>query len=360
MENENKTEKRRDILFLVLLLIFIILIGLFNYIIDPYYIFRDSTIKGINNVKTHKYSNKRTIVYSDIKINSKNKDTAFTGNCLLSHYGSGLDNVAFFTVPIVRIKEISNIIKNINDIAPNIKTIYWGLFYDDFWNNDNEEITDELLTSNTNVIKLDDLINLFFSYNTTKYSIETLLDSIKNKGQDIIYVYPYREIAKKTYDKEFSLNSLNTIKEIKNFADKNNINLIIYYSPIHISKKIHIYSKGLWESNQELKRKLAEITPFYDYSFQNEYNMSPIDENNMNFIDNIHPSNTFNNLIVFDLLSENKKIGTYITKKNIENYLKQDTEILKTYIKKNPTISDKIKNVKKEDANISIRRKNVI
>ena len=72
MENENKTEKRRDILFLVLLLIFIILIGLFNYIIDPYYIFRDSTIKGINNVKTHKYSNKRTIVYSDIKINSKN------------------------------------------------------------------------------------------------------------------------------------------------------------------------------------------------------------------------------------------------------------------------------------------------
>ncbi len=360
MVDESNIEKRRDILFIVLLFIFIILIGLFNYIIDPYYIFRDSTIKGINNVKTHKYSNKRTIVYSDIKINSKNKDTAFTGNCLLSHYGSGLDNVAFFTVPIVRIKEISNIIKNINDIAPNIKTIYWGLFYDDFWNNDNEEITDELLTSNTNVIKLDDLINLFFSYNTTKYSIETLLDSIKNKGQDIIYVYPYREIAKKTYDKEFSLNSLNTIKEIKNFADKNNINLIIYYSPIHISKKIHIYSKGLWESNQELKRKLAEITPFYDYSFQNEYNMSPIDENNMNFIDNIHPSNTFNNLIVFDLLSENKKIGTYITKKNIENYLKQDTEILKTYIKKNPTISDKIKNVKKEDANISIRRKNVI
>ena len=360
MVDESNIEKRRDILFIVLLFIFIILIGLFNYIIDPYYIFRDSTIKGINNVKTHKYSNKRTIVYSDIKINSKNKDTAYTGNCLLSHYGSGLDNVAFFTVPIVRIKEISNIIKNINDIAPNIKTIYWGLFYDDFWNNDNEEITDELLTSNTNVIKLDDLINLFFSYNTTKYSIETLLDSIKNKGQDIIYVYPYREIAKKTYDKEFSLNSLNTIKEIKNFADKNNINLIIYYSPIHISKKIHIYSKGLWESNQELKRKLAEITPFYDYSFQNEYNMSPIDENNMNFIDNIHPSNTFNNLIVFDLLSENKKIGTYITKKNIENYLKQDTEILKTYIKKNPTISDKIKNVKKEDANISIRRKNVI
>ena len=109
-----------------------------------------------------------------------------------------------------------------------------------------------------------------------------------------------------------------------------------------------------------MKRKLAEIIPFYDYSFENKYNTTPIDENNMNFIDNIHPSNTYNNLIVFDLLSDNKKIGTYITKDNIENYLKKDTENLKTYIEKNPQISKKIKNVKKEDADISVRRKNAV
>ncbi len=358
MENENNLEKRRDILFLVLLLIFIILIGLFNYIIDPYYIFRDSTIKGINNVKTHKYSNKRTIIYSDIKINSSNKDTAFTGNCLLSHYGSGLDNVAFFTLPVTKIEEVSNIIKNIHKIAPEIKTIYWGLFYDDFWNDKNDEVNDTLPILKTKRINLDDIINLFFSYNTTKYSIETLRDSIKNKGHDIIYVYPYREIANKKYNRNFPFNSLKYIKEIKEFADQNNIKLIIYYSPIHISKKVHIYSKGLWDSNQELKRKLAEITPFYDYSFQNEYNMSPLDENNMNFIDNIHITNTYNNLIVLDLLSKTKKIGTYITKENIENYIKIDNENLKNYIKENPQISEKIKNVKKEDADISVRRKN--
>ena len=360
METENKPEKRRDILFLILLIVFVILIGLFNYIIDPYYIFRDSTIKGINNVKTHKYSNKRTIIYSDIKINSKNKDTAFTGNCLLSHYGSGLDNIAFFTVPVVKIEEIKNIIKNLITIAPDIKTIYLGLFYDDFWNDKNDDVTDTLPIPETKKISLDDIINLFFSYNTTKYSIETLRDSIKNKGKDIIYVYPYREIAKKTYNKKLSFDSLKNIEDIKDFANKNNIELIIYYSPIHISKKLHIYSKGLWESNQELKRKLAQITPFYDYSFQNDYNVSPLDENNMNFIDNIHPSNTYNNLIVFDLLSDNKKIGTYITKENIENYLKIDSENLKNYIKNNPEIYKKIENVKKEDADISVRRKDVI
>ena len=309
MEKENNLEKRRDILFLILLLIFILLIGIFNFFIDPYYIFRDTTIKGINNVKTHKYSNKRTIIYSDIKINSRNKDIAFSGNCLLSHYGSGLENIAFFTIPVAKVEEVSNIIKNINKIAPNIKTIYWGLFYDDFWNDTNDEVNDTLPILETKKINLDDIINLFFSYNTTKYSIETLRDSIKNKGEDIIYVYPYREIAKKTYDKSFSFDSLETIKETKEYAEKNNIKLIIYYSPIHISKKMHIYSKGLWESNQELKRRLVEITPIYDYSLKNEYNISALDENNMNFVDNIHPSNTYNNLIVNDLLSDTKKIG---------------------------------------------------
>lgn len=358
---ENKQEnKRRDILFLVLLIMFIGLIALFNYFIDPYYIFRDSTIKGINNVKTHKYSNKRTIIYSDIKINSGNKNTAFTGNCLLSHYGSGLNYVAFFTIPVAKVEEVSNIIKNLHKLAPEIKTIYWGLFYDDFWNDKNDKVNDTLPILETKKINLDDILNLFFSYNTTKYSIETLRDSIKNKGQDIIYVYPYREIAKKTYNKKFTFDSLKNIEEIKDFAEKNNIELIIYYSPIHISKKVHIYSKGLWESNQELKRRLAEITPFYDYSFQNEYNMTPIDENNMNFIDNIHPSNTYNNLIVFDLLDKNKKIGKYLTKDNIENYLEADTENLKKYMENNPEIVSKIQNVKKEDAGFSIRRKNAV
>ena len=135
----NNNENRKDILFVILLFVFILLVALFNFIVDPYYIFRDSTIKQFNNVKTHKYSSKRTILYSQIKIDDKNKDTAFTGNCLLSHYGIGLDNVAFYTIPVARVTEVSEIIKNISLIAPNIKTIYWGVFMDDFLNLDSDE-----------------------------------------------------------------------------------------------------------------------------------------------------------------------------------------------------------------------------
>lgn len=361
MQDEKvKSENRKDILFVILLLFFIIIIALFNYVIDPYYIFRDSTIIGINNVKTHKYSNKRTIIYSDIKMNNKNKQIVFTGNCLLSHYGSGLDNVAFFTIPVAKVEEVASIIKNMNYLAPNIRTIYWGLFYDDFWNTKNDEVNDSLQELDSKNMNLKDFINLFFSWNTTKYSIETVIDSVKNGGKDIIYVYPYREIAKKTYDKEFTFEALEKVKEVKEFAKERGIELIIYYSPIHVSKKIHIYEKKMWESNQELKRRLAQITDFYDYSFFNDYNHMPLDENNFNFVDNIHPTNTYNNIIVNDLLSVEKKLGVEVTLNNVDDLLENDTKQLEKYIKNNKELSEKIKNVTADDANIMIRRKDVI
>ncbi len=360
MNEENNKNNRKDYLLIIIFITLIIVVVLFNFIVDPYYILRDSTIKCFNNVKTHKYSNKRTIVYSDIKINSRNKDTAFTGNCLLSHYGLGLDNVAFFTIPVAKVYEVAQVIFSINKLAPDIKKIYWGLFYDDFWNDKNDEVNDKLPELQSKFFTFQDFINLFFSYNTTKYSIVTVKDSIKNQGKDIIYVYPYREIAKKVYNSEFNFDELDIIKQVKDFAEKNNIELIIYYSPIHITKKIHLYEKGMWESNQELKRKLASITPFYDYSFANDYNMTPLDKNNFNFVDNIHPSNTYNNIVVNDLLSKEKTLGVLLNQNNIEKYLQEDSVQLLDYINKNKDMAEKIKNVKKEDAKIAVRRENAV
>ena len=157
-----------------------------------------------------------------------------------------------------------------------------------------------------------------------------------------------------------SFESLDKIKEVKEFTEKNNIELVIYYSPIHITKKIHLYEKGMWNSYQELKRKLVDITPFYDYSFANDYNTTFLDENNLNYVDNIHPANTYNNLIVQDLLSDNKKIGTYVTKDNIDSYLNSDTQMLENYINNNKNLTDSIKNVTVNDANIAIRRKDAV
>jgi len=358
--NEEKKENdKKEILFVVLFVILVIAVALFNFVVDPYYIFRDSTIKGFNNVKTHKYSSKRTIIYSDIKINSRGKDIVFTGNCLLSHYGSGLDNVGFFTVPVAKVAEVSNIIKNLITVSPDVKTVYWGLFFDDFWNDKNDEVNDTLPDFSSKRIELQDLVNLFFSYNTTKYSIETIRDSVKNHGEDIIYVYPFREIAKKKYDKQFSFDFLKNIEETRAFAEQHGVKLVIYYSPIHVTKKMHVFSKGEWENYQELKRKLAEITDFYDYSMFNDYNWELLDENNQNFVDNIHPATNYNNLIVTDLLSENKKIGKHITKNNVNLELEKDFEMLQKYIAEHKDLYEEIKKVSDKDSTIKVKKKKV-
>ena len=357
MENKQTDNRKKDFIFVGIIILLICIISLFNYIVDPYCVFGKTDIKGFNNIKTYKYSNKREVIYSDIKINSKNKDTVFTGNCLLSHYGAGLENVAFFTIPVTKIDEITKLIKNVKILAPEVKKIYWGLYFDDFWNDTNEELNVTLPELNETFFSFQDFINLFFSYNTTKYSIGTVIDSIKNKGDYIIYIYPYREIAKKIYKGEIPFkNCMEQIKEAKQYADKNNIEIIIYYSPIHITKKIHIYEKGKWDQYQELKRRLVQIMPFYDYSFSNDYNTKALDENSIYFIDNVHTADVYNNMIVNDLLSEKKEIGILVNNNNINEYLKQDTENLKKYIKKNKVAVEKIKNVKPDDAKIKIRK----
>ena len=203
---------------------------------------------------------------------------------------------------------------------------------------------------------MDDLINLFFSWNTTKYSIETVINSVKNKGRNIVYIYPYREIAKKHYEKEFSFDFMSKIAEIYKYAKSNEIELIIYYSAMNISKKIHMMEKGIWDENIEFKKRLAQITPFYDYSFSNKYNLQPLDENSIYYVDNIHPTKLYNDMLVNDLLSDKKEIGVLVTKDNVDKYNEEDTLKLQEYINSHSELTEKIKNVKTEDANIRIKK----
>lgn len=354
MPEENKKKDRLDLMFFITLVCVILFVALFNYIVDPYFIFRDSSIKGFNNVKTHKYTNKRTILYSDIKINNKRIDNAFVGNCLIARYGNGRDNVAFYTIPVSTVEEVSKIIKNIHKVAPHIKKMYWGLFFQDLWFDKNDEVTDTLPDIKSVKPGLDDYINLFFSWNTTKYSIETIRDSLKHHGKDIVYIYPYKEIAVKSYENCNTFENMEFIKDTMKFAKDNGIDLKIYYSPIHLTKRIHIYEKNAWNKNSEFKKRLADITPFYDYSFANEYNTAPLDANSVNFIDNIHPTDVFNNMIVEDLLSGNPKIGVLVTKDNVDKLVEQDTKQLADYIKQHKDFAEKIKKVSRDDAEIKI------
>ncbi len=351
-------QKHKDLILIITFILFITFIILLNFLVDPYYVFNSKKIQGFNHEKTFRYANKRTNTYSNIKINGKNKQIVFSGNCLLYDDGSFDKNIGFFTIPVAKIDEVSSLIENMYKINPKIKKIYWGMFYDDFYNEKSDEVTDFLPELDSEKLTINDVINLFFSWNTTKYTLLTIKDSIKNKESLNSFIYPYRELAHKKYEKEFSFSGIEKISKIKQYCKDKNIELVIYYSPIHISKKVDLFNKKQWNSNLELKRKIASITPFYDYSLFNKYNSTMLDENNKYYIDNIHPDSEFNNILVNDLLSEDKKIGILLDKNNIEKYLKKDSAELEKFIKNNKDFSQKLKTIKPSDAEFFIRRKN--
>ncbi len=353
-------QKHKDIILVVTFVIFILLIMLLNYVVDPYYIFHQKPVNGFNHEKTFRYANKRTNTYSNIKLNGLNKDIVFSGNCLLYNDGTFDKNIAFFTIPVAKIDEVSNLIQNMYKINPKIKKIYWGLFYDDFYNEKSQEVTDFLPELDSKYLTLNDIINLFFSWNTTKYSLLTIKDSLKNKESLNSFIYPYRELAHKKYDKPFSFDGVNKISDVMEFCKNNNIELVIYYSPIHVSKKIDLYNKKQWENNILLKEKIANITDFYDYSLFNKYNSTPLDESNRYYIDNIHPDTEYNNILVKDLLSKDKKIGTLITSENASSYFKKDTKELVEFMSNHKELVESLKKVKPEDAKYFIRRKNAL
>ena len=183
---------------------------------------------------------------------------------------------------------------------------------------------------------------------------------MKNKESLNSFIYPYREIAKKNYKEPFSFDGIEKIREIKDFCKENGVELVIYYSPVHVSKKIDLYLKKQWNDNLELKRRIAKITPFYDFSLFNQYNSTVLDENNQYYIDNIHPDTLYNNILINDLLSKNSSIGVLLNKDNIEKYLKNDTIALVDFMSKNKNFVQDIKNATIDKAQVFIRRKNAV
>ena len=329
-------------------------IMLFNFIIDPYYIFQHKPVYGLNHKKIHMYSNKRQIIFSEMKLNGRNKTDAFIGNCTLYRSRNVPSNIAFYTVPVTNTEEILNIIEHIKLLNPNIKKLYLGINFNEIFKKDRK--TDDFKEINSRRISIKDIIDLLFSWNTTKYSIETLTASIAAKNKNDNYVYPYREIAKKRYSSGETCNLMVKLSMLKNFAENSGIKLIFYFTPVHITYKIDIYEKNLWDKYTDFKYRLAQRADYLDYSLNNAYNTEKLDADAVYYIDNIHITDALNEAVISDLLSNSPKIGVPVNKNNADDIIKNDTEYIADYIEKNKELAEKIKSLTVQDADIKIKK----
>ena len=348
---------KKDLFFILSIVIGILAIILFNYIIDPYYIFKAVPIEGINDKKPHLYTNKRQIIFSDMKLNGRYKIHAFLGDCALYRTADIPYNSAFYSVPVTNISEIKSIIMYIKKYIPGIKTLYFGLNFNEIAGKDRK--TDELSFDVLKKSKLNEIIGLLFSWNTTKYSFETLKASVLYKKNPTEYVYPYRETAGKKYTDitdESIDEKIKEIEQIKEYAKENDFKLTFYFAPSNITYKIYLYKNNVYDKYNKLKKQLALVSDYCDYSLNNEYNTEILDGTGIYYIDTLHITPEFDNIIINDLVSGCKKTGILINKGNVSKIIETDTKYLKDYVNTHKEYAEKIGNLKTEDEKVRIKR----
>lgn len=156
------------------------------------------------------------------------------------------------------------------------------------------------------------------NYLTTsgKYSVP---ESVERNINNSIEKYVYDEKFKKPYfneNNEHIDSTISIIKEIKQICDDNNINLVVFFNPVHITS----YLKDDIEISNRFKKELANITDFYDFNYINF-----ITVNNYFWYETSHPryfvcdwqlkviTNQYDEKIPQDF-------GHLVTKKNVDYY----------------------------------------
>lgn len=132
--------------------------------------------------------------------------------------------------------------------------------------------------------------------------------------------YVYNEKFKKPLyvdDKNEHIDStISIIKEIKQICDDNNINLVVFFNPVHITS----YLKDDIEISNRFKKELANITDFYDFNYINF-----ITVNNYFWYETSHPRYfvcDWQLKVITNQYDEKipKDFGHLVTKENVDYY----------------------------------------
>ena len=110
--------------------------------------------------------------------------------------------------------------------------------------------------------------------------------------------------------------TISIIKEIKQICDANNINLVVFFNPVHITS----YLKDDIHISNRFKKELANITDFYDFNYVNF-----ITVNNYFWYETSHPRYfvcDWQLKVITNQYDEKipKDFGHLVTKKNVDYY----------------------------------------
>ncbi len=323
--------------------------SIFNYIIDPYGIFNSPKLQKFNDAKIKKDDNDR--LFKTVDIIKRKPDTIILGSSRTKQ-GINPENPVFKGKNTYNLgingSNLYEVKRYLQHAIANNKKIDLVVFGVDFFmfNKlvENQPTYNENRLEKTHIY-YQDIINNLFSLDAVIASAETLEKSIK-KDEDFNYgkngFMPSRKVddgkTKWRFEQginvyydfhneyEFSNQHLENFREIVKICQENNIELKIFISPSHATQWEAIRQTGQWETFEDWKRKLVQISPVWDFSGYNSITTEAI-ANTMNYyVDNSHYNEAVGNLILNRIYNENidtmpQDFGVLITPENIEQHL---------------------------------------
>ena len=317
--------------FLIFTILILLSISFYNYFNDPYGIFRGDFSKPRPTEPNQHFVKIEYLIKNPEKYNAFCFGSSRVGNLDLTKinnnlkyynmtYSAGLPQEWLDDIEILlnnNIK-ISQIMLGIDDFSFRVDPIshhhdYLRIPYHE--NNLKTYFTLLLKTPSRPLFLFDQSKSSFFDiYNTGRPLHPQADEYIENNTE------------KHINDKKFNIpchytgnrivETIKSIKEIKELALKNNIDLIVFINPIH---KTTYLDNDLKEFN-EFKRQLIKITNYYDFSGLND-----ITTNNYNYYETSHYRPLVGDMMLDVMFnkphSTKENFGIYVTPKNIDKHI---------------------------------------
>ncbi|MEA5509117.1 hypothetical protein VB715_05005 [Crocosphaera sp. UHCC 0190] len=347
------TYSQFNLLFLSTLMLSLTGVSLVNFIVDPYDIFRYHNPLEAKLVKPEKLNYDR--LYKTIDIINIKPEVIILGSSRAKqglnpkHPGFPTDKTVYnLGIDGSNTYEILRYLEHSYANQPNLKKVILGVdhyMFNDFYKL--QDSFDENRLGKTHITATD-LLNSLFSQDALIASKNTIQEnlSLSKNTQDLTYgdngFFPHREPNDgKTqwrftntinqyfgFHKQYKLSEahLNNFKKIVEFCRKNNIELIVFISPSHVTQWEALRVTNRWDSFEKWKRKMVEITPVWDFSGYNSITTEPIKDVMTNYVDNSHYTPGIGDLVLNRILSHEvnqvpQDFGFLMTPENIDAHL---------------------------------------
>ena len=363
--------KKFNTVLLSTVLCIITILGVFNFIVDPYNVFNSHLYK-FNVLKPEAKRQERLTKIIGYKLNRQKIDTVFVGTSKVdwafdkNYYRQKTEkNAENMAIVGLSYSEFLDLTKLCIILHPEVKNIYLGIDFNTF-NSNHKDNQKHIGFNESKKLTTQELSTVLLSIDTTVSSFITISKNLSGSedkmynsaGNKHIFVNPAiddhfrRSIVKYFhYYKTLKIKDENyeQLAELIKYCKSKGIKLHVFITPGHISDIDTIYDGGVWNEFENWKKNIVKVTEITDFYYPNSINNAVIKPNMTEFYDAAHATNLIGNKMIDAMVDGPKDYGRILNQRNVKSHLVKDKQDLLKWRSENKSFVEKVQSYKGQE-----------